>query len=447
MPARVEPWIEWLFSLHGPSVKWDIETMQGFAAALGHPERRVPALHVAGTNGKGSVAAAVHAIARASGLSAGLYTSPHLVRPEERIRVDDEDIGRAAFAALIERLRATASETDLPRHPSFFEMMTAAAFVAFADANVAVAVLETGLGGRLDATNVVAPSVTVITTVGLDHVKTLGGTLAAIAREKAGILKPGVPVVVGWMPPRAREVVLARASEVGAPVHRADDELEVRARRDGSFDLVTPVRVHRGLRTALAGPHQRRNAALAVRAVELLAERGVAFDLAAVGPGLASVRWPGRMETIVAGGVRFLLDGAHNPDGARALARALRERGGGPAVLVFGMSEGRRATELLAPLRPHVGAVLLAHAEIAKAIPPERIRAELAAAWPDLACECVPDVALALERAAAIAGRGGDALVAGSLYLVGDARRVLLGLEGTGHPLRETSIAPAGDSR
>ena len=453
-----DPLVSWLFSLQGPALKWDMDTARSFCVWLGRPERGFPALHIAGTNGKGSVAALAESIARVSGLSTGLYTSPHLVRPEERIRLGAADISRDAFRSLIERLRRAAAAAvaagAVPRHPSFFEMMTAAAFVAFAERRVELGVVETGLGGRLDATNVLDPRVSVITTIALDHVKTLGGTLEAIAREKAGIIKPEAPVLVGWVPPEAREVFEATAREREAPLHLAERELDVAARDDGSFDVTTPLRAYRSLRCALAGPHQRRNAALAIRAAELLRERGTAIDLDAVADGLVATHWPGRLErldgALLAADLppvrSCLLDGAHNMEGIGVLAAALADadrRAPVRRAMVFGLTEGRDAHKMIGPLAPHVARVVVARPGIVKAIDPAEVHAALVEAAPQLAPELVPDPAEALRRAAELAGPDGELLVAGSLYLVGDARRVLLDLDGTGHPRRETQIAPA----
>ncbi len=450
--------IEWLYSLQGPSLKWDIDTARAFCAALGHPERRFRVLHIAGTNGKGSVAAMAHAIALAEGCAAGLYTSPHLVRPEERIRVGADDIDSGRFLELLARLRRAAEELlaagALPRHPSFFEVMTAAAFLRFAEQPVELAVVEAGLGGRLDATNVVQPELAVITTIGLDHVKTLGRRLAAIAGEKAGIIKPGAPVLVGWLPAPARAVIEDVARRERAPLHLAPAELRLSPRGDGSFDLRTPACSYRGLRPVLAGSHQARNAALAVRAMELLGRPGRPPAPEVVARGLESVRWPGRLERIPGRAVArelepppsFLLDGAHNPDGARALARALADAGGAAAarrVLLFGITQGRDAARLIAPLVGHVDAVVVTRPEIDKAVDPVKVGRDLRRAAPHLELEVVREPSMAVARAATLAGAGGEVLVAGSLYLVGDARRLLLGLDGVGHPRRETALPPA----
>lgn len=441
----MDPLIEWLFELRGPSLKWDLDTARAFDACLGHPGRHFPIAHVGGTNGKGSVAAMIQAIARAAGLRTGLSTSPHLVCPTERIRVDDVPIPVdrliATIAALRERADSASRAGSLPRYPSFFEMMTAAALVTFREHAVELGVLEVGLGGRLDATNVVTPAVTVVTTIALDHVKTLGGSLASIAKEKAGIIKPGVPVVIGPLPDVARDVMRAVARERGAPLHEMAAEVAVREHADGSIDIRTPKARYERIALALAGTHQRVNAALAVRAIELVRERvGLRLPDRAVTAGLGRVDWPGRLESIGAR-PRVLLDAAHNVEGAQALGAHLAredERCGRPAqrVLVFGITEGRDAEALFAPMAPHVDCVIVVTPEIVKAQPAPDVARALASHTESVVSEA--SVLAALERAREAAGPDGEVLVAGSLYLVGDARRALLALEGSGHPRRES---------
>lgn len=435
-----DPLIEWLYQLQGPSLKWDLDTTLAFASLLGQPQRRLRCVHIAGTNGKGSVAAMVHAIARGAGLSVGLNTSPHLVRPEERIRIDDADIDAGRFRALIAELRLAAEQgsASLPRHPSFFEMLTLAALRAFERRGVDLAVIETGLGGRLDATNLVVPLVSVITTIGLDHVVALGGSRSSIAREKAGVIKPGVPILAGWIDPDALAVIESRAQRVGAPFHPASRELTIEPLRSGRFHLTTPLATYRDIEPPLAGAHQRQNAALAIRAAELLRQRGVDIPERGVVAGLARTRWPGRMEQI-AGSPSWLLDGAHNADGADALGAALRERyrlDPRRRALVFGLTEGRDPERLIAPLAASVERVIVTQPSIAKAQPAESIAERLRAAV-RLPVEAIPSLPAALRRASESVGSDGEVIVAGSLYLVGDARSKLLGLEGPGHPARE----------
>ncbi len=460
--SREDELLDWLYGLKGPSLKWDLDTAHALNAACGHPDRAFRSLHVAGTNGKGSVAAMVHAIATAGGIRAGLYTSPHLVRPEERIRVGPEDIDPGSLRALIARLRELSAREEaggvLPRTPSFFEIMTAAAFLAFAEGRVGFAAIECGLGGRLDATNVIHPMAAVVTTVGIDHAQILGPTLAEIAREKAGIVKPGVPVLVGWLPKEALAAVTSRARRLGAPLAEAARELSIEEEPGGTFRVDTPERTYAGLSCPLGGAHQRRNAALAIRALELCRARGLALPAEAVREGLAGVRWPGRLERIARGGEEpaHLLDAAHNAEGAAVLAAWLAEcdgtDGGRPRVAVFGLTEGRSAAEIAVPLAGAVDAWVVTRPVIDKAIEPAVVAEQLAQLGIG-PVEVVPAPEEALERARArLAGLspgrgGGEVMVTGSLYLVGDARRILLRLEGPGHPARETQLPAAGDAR
>jgi len=428
-----DPLVAWLFSLRGSGIKWDLDTAEGFTRFLGNPQDRFRSVHVAGTNGKGSVAAMLHGIALAAGLRCGLNTSPHLVRPEERIRLGPDDISPDRFRATVARLREAAARAlaqgAVPRHPSFFEMMTAAALVAFAEDRVDLAVVETGLGGRLDATNVLRPELAVITSIARDHTRTLGRTLREIAREKAGIVKPGVPFLVGPAPRRVEEVFRAVARERGARLHLTRDEVRLAFRRDGSFTVTTPRRRYPGLRVALAGRHQARNAALAVRAAELLAERGLPLDdPEAIRRGLAGVRWPGRLQR-VPGDPPVILDAAHNLAGIRSLVAALRreDRGGRapvPRVLLFAATGGRDGGRMVTLLAPLVREAVLTHPGVPQGNSPGELAAaverRLRAAGLRLPLSVVADPAQALGAARARArALGGQVLVAGSLYLVG----------------------------
>jgi dihydrofolate synthase/folylpolyglutamate synthase len=432
--------IQWLFQLQGPSLKWDLDTARALAGLLGHPERRFRSVHIAGTNAKGSVAAMIHAIGLAAGVRVGLNTSPHLVDVRERIRIGEHELDEQAFMQLIEELRQQIALAlpNLPRHPSFFEVVTAAAMVAFARQQVELAVIETGLGGRLDATNLVVPQLSVITTIGLDHQVTLGGSIESIAREKAGIIKPGVPVLVGWVPEPALAVIRARAHALGAPLHLAARELAIDVHLDGAFDLQTPLARYRRLESALEGRHQRQNAALAIRAAELLRQRGFDLPERAIVRGLSNTRWPGRMETLP-GRPSVLLDGAHNIDGALALGTALRDRyrvEPRRRVLLFGVTAGRDAAALFAPLQETIAHVIVCTPPIAKAQPAEAV-ADALRQLTARPIEIAASAAEGIQRARWLAGPDGEVVVAGSLYLVGDVRRLLLGSEPPAHPQRE----------
>ena len=361
-----------------------LEPMRAACAAAGHPEAAFPVVHVAGTNGKGSTCAMVEAIARASGLRTGLYTSPHLVRFAERIRIDGEPTSDLE-SVLDEALRVGA---DL----SFFETATLAAFLAFRAARVELAVVEVGIGGRLDATNVIpSPRCSAITGIALDHQAMLGDTLALIAAEKAAIARPGVPIVLGAMPLEARASADAVIAAAGGRIVEASPLPD---------DVVV----------GLEGPHQRANASVAWA---IAGELGI--DVTKRREGLANARWPGRLERIAGG---WLLDGAHNPDGARALVRALA--GEDVGAVVFGALADKSWREMLSVLAPLSANRVYVGPKGRAPVPLEA----LAALAPGVPAASL-DEALAVARAAA-----GErtVVVAGSLYLVGEARAKLLGL-------------------
>ncbi|HYG66995.1 MAG TPA: cyanophycin synthetase [Anaeromyxobacteraceae bacterium] len=398
----------YLATLQPLSMRFGLERMERALAALGHPEWRAPVLLVGGTNGKGSTCAMSAAALRAAGHRAGLYTSPHLVRFNERIAVDGREIEDAALADALAEVRRACPWHDAgapEERLTYFEAATLAAIVHFARARVDVAVLEVGLGGRFDATNAVSPAVTAVARIGLDHVELLGGTLDAIAREKAGIFRPGVPAVShGHQPPEALAALREEASRRGAPLEVAP------AAWDGPIGL--------------AGPHQRGNAGLAAAALARLDAAGVAVPPAAIAAGIAGARWPGRLETI--GGV--LLDGAHNPDGAAALAAALPAlHPGRPVELVFGVLGDKDAAGMLAALAPAVRRLHLVRPPTPRARPVDSTAA-LAAAAGIPADVHGDDLAGAIACARRAAGEGGVAAVAGSLYVVGAARALLAGV-------------------
>lgn len=392
----------YLNSLQPLAMRFGLERMERGLAALGHPERRYPVLHVAGTNGKGSTCAMAAEALRLAGHRVGLYTSPHLVRFNERIAVDGVAIADDRLAELVEAVRSACPWHEAGREDdrlTYFEFATLLGLLEFSDRNVSVAVVEVGLGGRFDATNAIAaPAVTAVARIGLDHTQLLGDTVEAVAREKAGIFKPGVPAVVHHdQPGGALEVLRSEAARHAAPFIVAP------AGWDGPIGL--------------AGPHQRGNAALAAAALRALAGRGVGLDQEAIALGIAGAAWPGRLEEV--GGV--LLDGAHNPQGAAALAAALAALYPGRAVeLVFGVLSDKDHAGMLAAVRP---AVRRLHV-IAPRTPRARSPAEVEAIARSLGIPA--DVHADLEEALACARRAASAsglvCIAGSLYLVGEAR-------------------------
>jgi dihydrofolate synthase/folylpolyglutamate synthase len=391
----------YLEALSPLAMRFGLERMARGIVALGHPERVAPILHVAGTNGKGSTCAMSSAALVAAGHRTGLYTSPHLERFNERIAVDGEPISDAELAEAVAEVRAACPWHDggEPQDRlSYFEFATLAALVHFARAGVGAVVLEVGLGGRLDATNAVTPAVTAVAAIGLDHTQWLGETVEAVAREKAGIFKAGIPAVVhAVQPPGVLEVLRQAAVRAGAPFEVAP------AGWDGPL--------------ALAGAHQRGNAGLAAAALRALRRAGVTVGESEIAHGMATTRWPGRLE-LLAG---VLLDGAHNPDGARALAAALSElHPGRPVELVFGALGDKDHRAMLAAL---AGVVRRLHL-VAPQTPRARDVGDLLAAAGTLGVPATSygRLAEALAGARLAAGDGTPVVVAGSLYLVGEAR-------------------------
>lgn len=387
-------------------VSLGLERTRAALDRLGNPERRVETVQIAGTNGKGSVAAMTDAIVRAAGIRSGLFTSPHLVRFTERIRIDGREIDGDHLADLYDAVAATGVPL------TYYEIGTVLAFLAFAEAGVDLMVLETGLGGRLDAATTCHPCATAITSIGLDHAELLGETVAAIAREKAGIAKAGVPLYLGPLDPEAARAIEDVAAGIGAPV--------LRLGRD--FDEAP-------FASALPGAHQRPNAALAVALARTAAERlGRALPTPGGSPdpireGLKHVVWPGRLEWL---GPDVLIDCAHNTDSARTLADAIDALPPRPRALVVSVVAGKAVREMLALLAPRFDVVVATRSASPRALTPAQLIAALPAGTrARLQTEDDPQAALASARAAL--GPGGLVVVAGSIFLVGDVRAALTG--------------------
>jgi len=420
-----------LESLSVRGMRLGLEAIGAVCDRLGRPERDVRSILIAGTNGKGSTAATLSAIARAAGVRAGLYTSPHLVDVTERIRVEDEDVSHAELDEALARVFAAADET--PAIPlTYFEAMTAAAFAVFSSRRLDLAVLEVGLGGRFDATNVAPAAVSVVTSIGLDHMAELGATRPLIAREKAGIFRSGRPALARAVASDARETLREAALAAGALWHDALEEIGVEVGAvslEGTrFRLRTPRR-EATLATPLPGSHQAWNAALAVRAAELLDGETPRLSRGeAIASGLAGVRWPGRLERRRLEDRDVLLDGCHNVEGAEALARFLADAGlDRKCPLVFGAMADKDIEGIVAALFPHAAAVFLTPAPSDRAASAAELARRVAAVRPD----AVPAESLAdaLARARRLPGRD-PIIVAGSLYLVGEAEARLLAAEG-----------------
>lgn len=422
LPMRpdIPPAAAYLTSRIRLGMKFGLETMQALVAALGHPERAFPSILVAGTNGKGSVVAYADSVLRASGLRVGRYTSPHLIHVSERIVVSGRPISDRALDREVARVRAAAEAVKaagaLPAEPTYFEVLTAAAFLHFQRAEVDVAVLEVGMGARLDATNVVEPVCSAIVTVDRDHEAYLGTTLAAIGREKAGVLRRGRVTVLGPLAAQARAAITEAARRLGARTVDATAPGVV-PRDGGTVDVVTPRRVHRRL-APLPGAHQRANVAVAVRLLEEARAAGIAVDLTRVADGIARTRWPGRMQRLP-GRPPLLVDGAHNPAAARALADELR--GQGPFVLVFAAMADKDIAAMGRILFPLAREVVLTRVPGKRAAAPEVIARSVGA--PARGARKTGGVGQALSLARRLAGPRGLVVAAGSLYLAGEVLR------------------------
>jgi len=428
---------EYLYALKAGGVKFGIDRMRRLADALGHPERGYPVIHVAGTNGKGSVSAMLDAIFHAAGWRTGLYTSPHLVKLGERVQVDRRLLTEAEIVAYTNELRpvAAACAAAMPdEHATFFEFMTAMAFLQFQRRQVDVAVVEVGMGGRLDATNVVEPALAVITSIGLDHCAELGGTVELIAREKAGIIKPGRPVVIGRLPPGAERVIREIAAERGAPVH--------------SVREVFGEDVSGYPSTNLAGDYQRWNAGTATLAARVFAEtcragagrhagstlpdgmatsasptRGRPPDDAAIAAGLRRVNWPGRWQRTTIGDRPLILDASHNPEGAAVLDQNLRElvaATGRPPVVVAGALGEFRARALLEVVLRHAGEVHLVTPRQARACAFEELLALVPAAQRPRVHRGTIEAIFPDAHTCTVGGPADTVVVTGSIYVLGE---------------------------
>ncbi|WP_181791298.1 bifunctional folylpolyglutamate synthase/dihydrofolate synthase [Myxococcus llanfairpwllgwyngyllgogerychwyrndrobwllllantysiliogogogochensis] len=418
-PRTPEEALGFLSRLNPSGIKLGLERVREALEALGHPERRYPVLHVAGTNGKGSTCAFAATALQAAGHRVGLYTSPHLVRVNERIRVGGEDISDEDFGrAILEVLERYPSAVAEPM--TYFEFGTVVALWHFAQAGVDVVVLETGLGGRLDATTAAPSIVTAITPVSFDHMEYLGNTLGSIAGEKAGILKPGVPCVVARQEPEALEAIEARARALSVPLWVEGRDFSVETQADGSLAYRGPGWRLDGLRTSLRGPHQLQNAGVALACLEALDARGIAVTPEAARAGLGSARWPGRLEE-VGQGPTVLLDGAHNPAGVAVLLASLRALyAGRPIHCVFGVVADKDRGPMMRALFPACASVQLTPLDTPRSLSPAAYLDEARALAADVAAW--PDVDAALAEARRRAGVDGVVLCTGSLFLVGMVR-------------------------
>jgi dihydrofolate synthase/folylpolyglutamate synthase len=434
MPMQYQDAINILYGIRLFGTKLGLANTRYLLEALGHPEQRYAVVHVAGTNGKGSVAALVAAALTAAGHTVGLFTSPHISSFRERMQVGGELVSEAEVVAHLERVLPVAEEmarrSDVTS-PTFFEVITAMAADLFAARGCDVAVFEVGMGGRLDATSALPATVSAITSIGLDHTAWLGETIAQIATEKAGIIKDGVPLVTDELVPAAAEVVRRVASERQAPLTEVGRDIHIEDRtptRDGqTLTVRTRQRRYEGLRLGLHGPHQARNCAVALGVLEVLAEAGIAAGEQAVGEAFARVRWPGRFE-IIEGDPGFILDSAANAEAAEALGTTLDEflADGERLLLVIGVLKDKPAARMCRALVPRASEVIVTEPVSKRALWADELfytASRYALGRPVRVVDSLGDALAAAQ--ARMRGEAGFVLVAGSIFLLAQARDLL----------------------
>jgi dihydrofolate synthase / folylpolyglutamate synthase len=411
MPTDYAATQEYLFSLKAKGVKFGIDRMRLLVAGIGHPERATPVIHIAGTNGKGSVAAMLESILSTAGWRTGLYTSPHLVKLGERVQVAREILSEAEIVAFTQELLPVAEKIGqggADDHPSFFEFMTAMAFLQFARKQCDIAIIETGLGGRLDATNVVDPEVAVITSIGLDHCDMLGDTIEQIAAEKAGIIKPGKSVVIGRLPSEAEAVIRRVAAERKAPVISVREVF-------GEALAGYPT-------TAFEGDYQRWNAATAVLVARCFAEDWKLSE-EVVRRGLMSARWPGRWQRTKIGARDLILDASHNPEGAGVLdaqLRALVAKTGRKPVVVTGVLGAARARPLLETISRYAAEIHLVMPQQSRASGFEELEALIPETFAGVVKRATVASVFPDAQTCTVGGPDDTVVVTGSIYLLGE---------------------------
>jgi dihydrofolate synthase/folylpolyglutamate synthase len=412
----------YLFNRHQKGLKLGLERMNTLLYLIGQPQNAYASVHIAGTNGKGSTAAMLAAVLSKAGYRTGLYTSPHLIDMRERIQIDGKTIGRDELVSLLNNISGDIDHTDA----SFFECITALAFLHFKNREVDIAVVETGLGGRLDATNVMRPVLSIVTEIGLDHTKILGKTLKPIAVEKAGIFKSGIPCIIGSRNKSVNAFFTQRAEETGCPISFSESAVKfrhIRLTETGSWMLaITKAREYPDLFLNLAGEHQLNNLATVLLAIDQLVNFGWNISVHAVRQGLSSVKWPARLD-LIRKRPKILLDSAHNAPGMKRLAKAVRtlfsfER----LILIFGVLEDKDYRTMFRTIAPLTSCIILTTPLSERALPAEKLealaRAENRTYW------IRPGIKDALSLALSMADRNDMIVGTGSIYFVGELLRL-----------------------
>ncbi len=412
-------------------IKFGLDNVRTVLLALGQPQLACPAVLVAGTNGKGSVCAMLAAALSRQGFRTGLYTSPHLVKVEERLRIGDRPISRRAFCRLLSRLKAVIGDLindgKLASPTTYFETLTLLAFLYFRERKIDIAVLEVGMGGRLDATNVVTPLVSVITTVDEDHQEFLGRTRRQIAFEKAGIIKPNVPVVCGMISGAARDIIERKAREQGAPFFGVFDDphayLSKRTKNGFRFTFRWEGKEH-VFTPALPGEHQGRNAAVVIAVLRELGRRWRPIEKRVIIQSIKQTRWEGRLERLP-GRPLIILDGAHNTSSARVLSAYVRDFLPRPVTLVFGIMKDKDIRNVAKSLFPLAERIILTSIPMPRAASPEMIFAQVSRFGERIILE--PDPKKAIREAIELTPLRGSILITGSLFLVGEVKKQFTG--------------------
>ena len=417
MSDRYRESLDYLYGLQLFGIKLGLDNIRKLLTRLGEPQQAMRIIHIAGTNGKGSTSAALASIFQQAGISAGLYTSPHLHHFTERIRIDTRQIAAAEAVALIDELRPHAQDLEI----TFFEFTTAMALLSFQRHQTPWAILETGMGGRLDATNVVTPELCVITPIALDHAGYLGPDLRSIAAEKAGIFKAGVPVLCAPQEAAVEELLRQRAAVLGCPFFMLGQDYQVTVADDSSLTLVGPGLELREVRPRLPGIHQFNNLALAAAAVAVLADQLGKLAASTIRAGLEHVCWPGRLEWLAE---RILLDGAHNQAGVEVLTAYLQQQQLRGLHLVFGCKADKQAEQMLARLLPFVARIYLTRPPDVAAVDPEKLMQQ--AEESGIVADQYPTPAEALSAAWQQRRPEDTILVAGSLFLIAAVRAELV---------------------
>jgi dihydrofolate synthase / folylpolyglutamate synthase len=410
-----------MFSLHRFGIKLGLDLISDILTKLDNPQNAFSCIHIAGTNGKGSIASALSAILREAGFKVGLYTSPHLVRFNERIAINNNQISDEEVVSAHEAVKLVHAGS---REPTFFEYTTAMAFYLFAKSNVDWAVIETGMGGRLDATNIVSPTLSIISNISMEHQYYLGNSIAQIAYEKGGIIKKNTPVVTGAKHKDAVRVLRKIAAERTAPFYRLGEHFKVRREPQETFSYFGIHQNWKKLRTSLPGDHQVDNAGVVLAACEILKQKHVPIEFPAVKKGIETFKWPGRLE-LIAGPPEILIDGAHNLMAARILAKYLSGHMNGRNItLVIGILDDKPHQSMLRTLLPLSHRILLTQPKIDRSLPPEKLYQVVQTLGRN--ADIIPDVGDAVNFALNTSPPDGVVCITGSLYVVGEAKEALM---------------------